>query len=137
LHYWGLNSRLPRQAFYNWHNSFGLIIFQIGSPAFYLRLALDHDPLLMPPTLLVSQVCTTMPGYLLRWGLANFWPGLTPNCSPPNLCLSSSWDYRCVPSHTVLIVALKIGQYHVLQSVFSVPVNTFLQLRTLNFNCTR
>jgi hypothetical protein len=31
---------------------------------------------------------------LLKWGLANFLPGLASYHSPPKLHLPSSWDYR-------------------------------------------
>jgi hypothetical protein len=31
----------------------------------------------------------------LRWGLANFLPGLASNCSPPYHCHLSTWNYRC------------------------------------------
>jgi hypothetical protein len=33
--------------------------------------------------------------YWLRWSLKIFLPGLASNHCPPNLCLPSSWDYRC------------------------------------------
>jgi hypothetical protein len=32
-----------------------------------------------------------------RWGLTNYLPGLALNHDPPDLCLLSSWDYRCGP----------------------------------------
>jgi hypothetical protein len=35
--------------------------------------------------------------YLLRWGLVNFLPGVAWKHDLPDLCLSSSWDYRCEP----------------------------------------
>jgi hypothetical protein len=37
------------------------------------------------------------PDDLLRWGFANFLPGLTMNHNPLNLCLPTSWDYRHEP----------------------------------------
>jgi hypothetical protein len=35
--------------------------------------------------------------YWLRWDLTSFLPRPDSNCDPSNLCLPSSWDYRCEP----------------------------------------
>jgi hypothetical protein len=43
------------------------------------------------------QMCATTASYWLRQCLVNFLPGLALNCDPPDLCLQSSWDNRCVP----------------------------------------
>jgi hypothetical protein len=34
-------------------------------------------------------------GFFSRLGLANYLSRLASNCDPPDLCLLSSWDYRC------------------------------------------
>jgi hypothetical protein len=36
----------------------------------------------------------------------NYFPGLASNCDPPDLCLLSSWDYRCEPLALAWVTAL-------------------------------
>jgi hypothetical protein len=67
---------------------FLLLLLEIGAP-FMPRLAWTVISLLMLPEHLRQQVHTTMPSfYWLRWGLANFLPGLASNCNPPDPCSS-------------------------------------------------
>jgi hypothetical protein len=72
---------------------FTLVIFQIG---FHVLPRASQRPgssyLCLP-----CRWDYRFKAYLLRWGLANFWPRLVSNYDCPNFCLLSSWDYRGEP----------------------------------------
>jgi hypothetical protein len=79
---------------------FALVIFGIGSH-FLPRLAWTTILLVLPVWLIVmchhtQFIYLFVYFYWLRWGFANFFPGLDLNHNPPNLCLLCSLSY-CVP----------------------------------------
>jgi hypothetical protein len=100
--------------------------------------ALDRDPpilLLLPPTQLGSQGHEpSCPAYLLRWGLANFLPGLALNRSPLDFHFLKNRDYSCEPLH--LVIQFFVNRYSVFLShtksmYFTIQIRSPLHLRRL------
>jgi hypothetical protein len=67
--------------------------FQIGLMLFYPGPASDHNPPTMLPAYWDYSCVLPCLARLLKWGLANFLPGLASNLDSPGLHLLSTWDY--------------------------------------------
>jgi hypothetical protein len=90
------DSHLPGLYHLNYSPSpFSLVIFQIGSPIF-AQASLDLHPIYASCSGGMTGALTTSSLFCRDGeGLINFSP--TSNHDPLDLCLQSSWDYRCEP----------------------------------------
>jgi hypothetical protein len=77
---------------------FILVIFQIGSNTYCLRMALNctQSFYLHLPYSWDYRCDSLYLACVLKWEFANFLPGQASTCDPLKLCLPSNGDYRCV-----------------------------------------
>jgi hypothetical protein len=102
---WTQGLALPFEPYLPPDPFLALIIFLIRSPIIsqgwpwwpsYLCFLHSQNHRNMPPHL----------GYLPRWSLANFFPGLASNHDPPNPYPLNRWDYGCEPPHPDLFACV-------------------------------
>jgi hypothetical protein len=102
---WTQGLTLGRQVLCDMNNAsspFCFSYFSYRLPCFYLGQVFDPNPRTYASCVAgITGACYHV-GFWLIPGLANFLPELALNCHPPNLHLSSSWNYRHEPLHPTL-----------------------------------